>query len=98
MPNVNGRRAIVICDQWLGSNGYAAMKALRRTGWSVDVAAEWEFVPVRWRTPWMRVFGRLIRAAAVREFNMHLRCVARDLRPEMLLVFKGPFVQAETID
>ena len=98
MPKVNGRRAIVVCDQWLGSNGYAAMKALRRTGWSVEVAPEWEFIPVRWRTPWMRVVGRVVRAAAAREFNTHLRRVAGDLRPEMLLVFKGAFVQAETID
>lgn len=96
--DANGKRAIVVCDQWLGSNGYAGMKALRRTGWSVDVAAEWEFIPVRWRTPSMRLMGRLIRAAAVRQFNAHLEAVARDLRPEMLLVFKGMFVQAETID
>lgn len=97
-PNATGRRAIVVCDQWLGSNGYAAMKALRRCGWSVEVVAEWEFIPVRWRTPGMRAVGRVLRTAAVREFNAHLRAVARDLRPEMLLVFKGTFVQAETID
>lgn len=98
MPNGSGRRAIVVCDQWLGSNGYAAMKALRRTGWSVDVAAEWEFIPVRWRTPGMRAIGRMLRAAAVREFNAHVVTLARDVRPEMLLVFKGTFVQSETLD
>jgi len=98
VTNANGRRAIVICDQWLGSNGYAGMKALRRAGWSVEVAAEWEFVPVRWRRLGMRVVGRMIRAAAVREFNANLSRAARDLRPEMVLVFKGAFVRAETID
>lgn len=98
VPNVVGRRAIVICDQWLGSNGYAGMKALRRTGWSVDVVAEWEFIPVRWRTQGMRALGRLLRPAAVREFNAQLATVARDVQPEMLLVFKGMFVQADTID
>lgn len=97
-PNGNAPRAIVVCDQWLGSNGYAGMKALRRAGWSVEVAAEWEYVPVRWRTPAMRAIGRMVRSAAVREFNAHLATAARDLRPEMLLVFKGTFVQAETID
>lgn len=98
VPNAGDRRAIVICDQWLGSNGYAGMKALRRTGWSVEVVAEWEFIPVRWRAPGMRVVGRMVRAAAVREFNAHLAAAARDLRPEMLLVFKGMFVRADTID
>src|SRR6185312_17229026 len=85
-PNGNAPRAIVVCDQWLGSNGYAGMKALRRTGWSVEVIPEWEFVPVRWRTLGMRVVGRMVRFAAVREFNAHLAAVARDLMPEMLLV------------
>jgi spore maturation protein CgeB len=96
--NARGRRAIVVCDQWLGSNGYAAMKALRRTGWSVDVAAEWEFIPVRWRSKHMRAVGRMIRAAAVREFNAHLLDLTRNLQPELLLVFKGTFVKGETID
>lgn len=93
-----GRRALVVCDQWLGSNGYAGMKALRRAGWSVHVAAEWEFVPVRWRTVGMRALGRLVRRAAVREFNVHLIAAAQDSHPDMLLVFKGSFVQSETID
>lgn len=88
----------MVCDQWLGSDGYAGMKALRRTGWSVEVAAEWEFVPVRWRTSIMRIVGRAVRAAAVREFNGHITARSRDLRPEMLLVFKGMFVRPETLE
>jgi hypothetical protein len=74
------------------------MKALRRSGWSVEVVPEWEFVPVRWRTLRMRIAGRMLRAAAVREFNAHLTAVAQDLRPEMLLVFKGSFVNAASLD
>lgn len=97
-PEASGRRAIVVCDQWLGSNGYAGMKALRRAGWSVDVVAEWEFIPLRWRTLGMRLLGRMLRTAAVREFNAHLLETARNVQPEMLLVFKGMFIQADTID
>src|SRR6185437_6895918 len=98
MPSTNGRRAIVVCDQWLGSNGYAGMKALRRTGWSVEVVAEWEYVPVQWQSAAMRLAGRIIRPSAVREFNAHLLKVARDICPELLLVFKGTFVKGETLD
>lgn len=98
LPDATGRRAIVVCDQWLGSNGYAGMKALRRTGWSVDVVPEWEFIPLRWRKLGMRVIGRMLRSAAVREFNAHLLDAARFARPEMLLVFKGMFIHADTID
>jgi glycosyltransferase involved in cell wall biosynthesis len=95
--DATGRRAIVVCDQWLGSNGYAGMKALRRAGWSVQVVPEWEFVPVRWRSLPMRALGRLVRGRAVREFNAQLIRVAKRLAPEMLLVFKGTFVTAATL-
>jgi glycosyltransferase involved in cell wall biosynthesis len=87
----------VVCDQWLGSNGYAGMKALRRAGWSVQVVPEWEFVPVRWRSLPMRVLGRLVRGRAVREFNAELLRAAARFRPELLLVFKGTFVRADTL-
>ena len=90
-------RAIVVCDQWLGSNGYAGMKALRRAGWSVTVVPEWEFVPVRWRRSGMRALGRAIRRAAVAEFTAELLRQADRVRPEFLLVFKGTFVSAEAI-
>jgi hypothetical protein len=91
------QRAIVICDQWLGSDGYAGMKALRRAGWNVLVAAEWDFVPVHWRTLPMRIAGRLLRPAATREFNEALVDQARQFLPEMLLVFKGRFVSPESL-
>jgi spore maturation protein CgeB len=92
------RRALVICDQWLGSNGYAGMKALRRAGWAVQVIPEWEFVPVRWQSFAMRAAGRLLRPAAVREFNRALVSAARRTRPELLLVFKGTFVRGEALE
>ena len=90
-------RAIVVCDQWLGSDGYAGMRALRRAGWNVLVAPEWDFVPVRWRSRSLKVVGRLIRPFATREYNRELLLLARRFNPEVLLVFKGRFVQAETL-
>ena len=90
-------RAIVICDQWLGSDGFAGMKALRRAGWNVLVEPEWEFVPVRWQTMPMRVLARAARAGAVREFNSDLVRLATRFRPDLLLVFKGRFVHPSAL-
>ena len=87
----------MICDQWLGSNGYAGMKALRRAGWAVRVIPEWEFIPVLWRSRSMRGLARGIRSAAVREFTQEVVLQAERLMPEFLLVFKGTFVQAELL-
>jgi spore maturation protein CgeB len=96
-PRRGTERAIVVCDQWLGSDGYAGMRALRRAGWNVLVAPEWEFVPVRWRSPSLKIAGRLVRPFATREYNRELLLLARRFAPEVLLVFKGRFVQAETL-
>lgn len=89
--------AVVVCDQWLGSNGYAGMKALRRAGWSVEVAPEWEFVPARWRTAAMRALGRAIRPLAVREYNRELTRAVERIEADLLLVFKGTFVSSDAV-
>jgi len=91
------RRAVVVCDQWLGSNGYAGMKALRRAGWSVQVVPEWESIPVRWESSAMRAIGRALRPFAVREFNRRLTGQAERTSAELLLVFKGTFVRADAL-
>jgi len=73
------------------------MKALRRAGWSVQVVPEWESVPVRWESGIMRAVGRVIRPLAVREFNHRLTQQAVRTTPQLLLVFKGTFVRADTL-
>lgn len=90
-------RAIVVCDQWLGSDGLGAFKALRRAEWNVLAAPEWEYVPVRWRSIVMRTIARALRAPATREYNGDLLRLAERFQPELLLVFKGRFVEPETL-
>ena len=97
MSTQDSRRAVVVCDQWLGSNGYAGMKALRRAGWSVQVVPEWEYIPVRWQSPTMRILGRAARSLCVGEFNSALVRAVRRKRPDILLVFKGTFVHAASL-
>ena len=87
----------MVCDQWLGSNGFAGLKALRRAGWSVQVVPEWEYVPVKWTSLALRATARLLRGAAVRQFNAALTTEVERSAAELLLVFKGTFVAGETI-
>jgi hypothetical protein len=81
----------------LGSNGYAGVKALRRAEWSVQTIAEWEYVPIRWERPVMRVIGAAVRAIAVREFNEAIVRQAIQLTPELFVAFKGAFVRPDTL-
>jgi hypothetical protein len=88
---------MVVCDQWLGSDGYAGMNALRRAGWDVHVVPEWEFIPVHWQSKPMKVLARALRAGAERELKKELLLQATRLAPEFLLVFKGRFITPATI-
>jgi len=88
---------MVVCDQWLGSNGYAGLKALRRAGWAVSVVPEREFIPLQWRSTIARALGRALRPLAVDEFNEELQRQVIRHEPEFLLVFKGTFVKHDTL-
>jgi spore maturation protein CgeB len=73
------------------------MKALRRSGWDVHVLAEWEFIPSKYRSVHMKAIAKALRPFAVHEYNRELRLQAQRLEPDVLLVFKGVWVQGETI-
>lgn len=88
---------MVVCDQWLGSAGFAGLNALRRAGWDVHVIPEREFIPVHWRSVAMKVLAKLLRSPAERELARDIVLHARRLHPEMLLVFKGRFIVPGTI-
>ena len=59
--------------------------------------AEAETIPLNWQSTALRAAGRALRGFAVREFNAHLLRRARQLQPDLFLVFKGSFVQAHTL-
>lgn len=88
---------LVLHERWPGATGLSAVNALRRAGASVHSATEAETIPLNWQSTTLRVAGRALRALAVREFNAQLLGRARLLEADLLLVFKGPFVQAQTL-
>ncbi len=96
-PEPATHRAIVVCEQWAGSTGYAGLTALRRAGWTARAFNEWEFVPVRWRTTALKGFARLLRSLAVRELGRELVREASQLHPEFVLVFKGTFIPGSAL-
>jgi spore maturation protein CgeB len=89
-------KVLVVRENWLGCTGLAAFNALIRAGVQTTSITEWEYFPL-WASLPMRVVRRALRYAAVREFNAALLSSARVFRPHLLLVFKGPFVLAETL-
>jgi len=90
-------RVLVIRENWLGNTGLSAFHALLRAGIWATAICEREYVPIEWRSSSMRFLGRLLRKAAVAEFNRALLLAAKELNPDLLLAVKGTFVKAETL-
>lgn len=90
-------RALVVGERWFGSNAFAVMTALRRQGWNVTDFAQREYVPLKWKSTFMKVGGRLLRAGGARELNRAILAAARQRAPGLFLAFKGTYVFAETL-
>jgi spore maturation protein CgeB len=90
-------RVLVVRENWLGNTGLSAFTALLRAGIWADSISERDYVPIEWKRLSMKVFGRLLRAPAVDEFNRDLLRMAKELKPDVLLAVKGTFIQAETL-
>jgi glycosyltransferase involved in cell wall biosynthesis len=89
-------RVLVVRDHWLGCTGLAASNALLRLGVNTNYVSEVESVP-KWTSLPLRILGRAIRREAVKDFNRVLVSLARQMRPHILLVFKGAYVFAESL-
>jgi len=95
-PAYQNTKVLVVRDNWLGCTGLSAFNALIRAGAQATSITETEYIP-KWASLPMRVASRALRPAAVKEFNGALLRDAHRSRPDLLLVFKGPFVLAETL-
>lgn len=94
--NENPLRILALSALWQGANDYAFVRAFRRAGHSVRALSDREYLP-SWQSRPLRLIGRLIRKQIVDEFNSALLREARMLRPDLLFVFKGPLVRAESL-
>ncbi|RBI68999.1 hypothetical protein DQW77_16110 [Roseovarius sp. TE539] len=89
-------RILAISALWQGANDYAFVRAFRRMGHSVRAVSEQEFLP-SWRSWPLRLVRRVLRERIVEDYNQALLREARMLRPDLLFVFKGALVKAETL-
>jgi spore maturation protein CgeB len=90
-------KVLVVRDNWLGCTGLAAFDALIRAGAQTTSITEGDYVPQKWASVPLRLAGRCLRYSAVKEFNKALIDEARVYRPDLLLVFKGPYVFADSL-
>jgi spore maturation protein CgeB len=92
----NSFRILFLGENWLGSNARSSFEGLRRLGCdALDVDSQ-SFFPIL-KSFSSRAALRLFRSSLVREYNQHILNLAQQFRPEILLAFKGNYVQPETL-
>lgn len=89
-------RILAVSDLWQGANDYAFVRAFRRMGHSVQAVSEQVYFP-SWRSRPLRLVRRALREWIVKDYNKALLREAQMLRPDLLFVFKGTLVKAETL-
>jgi len=95
-PALRNTKVLLVRENRLGCTGLAAFNALIRAGVQAASVTEGEYFPV-WGSLPMRVVRRALFPAMVKEFNAALLADAYRYAPDLLLVFKGAFVLAETL-
>jgi hypothetical protein len=91
-------RILAVSATWLGATDYGYVRAFRRAGHSVAVVPESEYFPGHWASVPLRALRRLALPSIVRDFQAHLLAEARRLEPDLFFVFKGSYVEPQSID
>jgi glycosyltransferase involved in cell wall biosynthesis len=90
-------RIIFLGENWYGSSARACCYALRRLGCDVTDLDIQTIIP-QWRQRSNRGIARLLRPRIVGEYNQLILDCASQIRPDILLAFKGSFVELRTLE
>ncbi len=90
-------RVLSIGPLWRGSNAGGLFRALSRAGCLIEVIDEFYYVSLQTKKRSTKVLERLIRPLQENEFNDAIKSRIVTFRPDVLLVYKGVFVQPATL-
>jgi len=90
-------RILFLGENWYGSCARACCYSLRRLGCDVIDIDQQTIIP-QWRQRSNRAIGRLLQARMVREYNQLILDCASRVKPDILLAFKGSFVESRTLE
>jgi spore maturation protein CgeB len=90
-------RFLCIGETWLGSDARASFAALRRLGHSVQVLDESEYVTNGSQSTIGKGLRRILRPVRVNQLQRDMLRSFAEFKPHCLFVFKGNWVQPETL-
>jgi glycosyltransferase involved in cell wall biosynthesis len=89
---------VCVGEVWHGANSNAFFRAFMRAGHHVTVHSDEAFVAPGWTSRSLRALRRLLHRQILADYNAALVKLLRDVRPDLLFVFKGPLVQRATLE
>ncbi len=90
-------RILAIGPLWRGSNAGGLFRALSRAECLIEVLDEFYYLSLQTKTTSTKVLERAIRPLQEKEFNIAIKKKVELFRPDVVFVYKGAFVQAETL-
>ncbi|MCD6011918.1 MAG: Uncharacterized protein K0Q79_1780 [Flavipsychrobacter sp.] len=90
-------RILAIGPLWRGSNAGGLFRALSREGCLIEVLDEFYYLSLQTKTRSTKVLERAIRPLQEKEFNIAIRKKVELFSPDIFFVYKGAFVQPETL-
>ncbi len=90
-------RILAIGPLWRGSNAGGLFRALSREGCLIEVLDEFYYISLQTKTKSTKVLERVIRPLQEKEFNIAIRKKVELFSPDIFFVYKGAFVQPETL-
>ena len=90
-------RILTIGPLWRGSNAGGLFRALSRQGCLIEVIDEFYFISLQTKNKLTKILERTIRPRQTDEFNNAIKNKIDIFNPDVLFVYKGVFVQPETL-
>lgn len=82
---------------WRGSNAGGLFRALSREGCLLEVMDEFYYLSLQTKTKSTKILERAIRPLQEKEFNIAIQKRIDLFSPDIVLVYKGAFVQPQTL-
>ena len=95
-PRDKPLRILAAAASWPGSNDHSFVRAFQRRGHTAVAVSSDDHVP-KWRHPVLRGIRRVLMPKIVSNYNRELLRQAAAFKPDMFFVFKGAYVQPETV-
>lgn len=90
-------KMLCIGEEWKGSNASGLFNAFSRIGCITLIINELRYVPTSNKNFIVKLINKILRRFYVEDFNSQILSVLNSFQPDLILVYKGTFINPATI-